>query len=89
MNERSRVLTATCSGAVVGGILGWLYLTGSGRAVRDQIEPRLDRYLDVIARAQMTGENVKTAITEGHRLLTRIIAMRESASLNREQETST
>jgi hypothetical protein len=45
-----------------------LYLTGSGRPVRDQIEPRLDRYLDVVGRAQVTGENVKTAIIEEHRV---------------------
>ena len=41
MDERARVLLTTCIGAVAGGVWGWLYMTESGRRVRDQIERRL------------------------------------------------
>jgi hypothetical protein len=79
MDERSAGLTATCAGAAIGGIWGWLYLTKSGRHVRDQIEPTIDRFIDEIRRARATGEKAKTAINEGRRLLTDIMAVRASA----------
>jgi hypothetical protein len=79
MEDRSRVLTAACAGAVVGGIWGWLYLTEKGRSVRDQIGPGFDRLLDVLGRVQATGENARTAIVEGQRLVTLITALKEVA----------
>ena len=45
VDERSRVLLATCIGAVAGGVWGWLYMTENGRRVRDQIEPKLDDFM--------------------------------------------
>ena len=36
---------ATFMGAVIGGVWGWLYMTESGRRVRDQIEPKLDDFM--------------------------------------------
>ena len=38
VDERSRVLLATCVGAVAGGVWGWLYMTENGRRVRDQTD---------------------------------------------------
>ena len=69
MDERSRVLTATFLGAVIGGVWGWLYMTESGRRVRDQIEPRLDDFLGEITRVRGTVEKARTAATEGWRSL--------------------
>ncbi len=45
VDERSRVLMATFLGAVIGGLYGWLYMTESGRRLRDQIEPKLDDFM--------------------------------------------
>ena len=70
MDERSRVLIATCLGAVVGGVWGWLYMTEGGRHVRDQIEPRLDDFLNEITRMRGTVEKARTAANEGWRSLT-------------------
>ena len=69
MDERSRVLAATFLGAVIGGVWGWLYMTESGRRVRDQIEPRLDDFLGEITRVRGTVEKARTAANEGWRSL--------------------
>lgn len=69
MDDRSRVLMATLAGAVAGGIWGWLYLTDSGRRVRDQIEPRLDDFMNELTRMRGTVEKARTAANEGWRSL--------------------
>lgn len=69
MNERSRVLMATMMGAVAGGVWGWLYLTEGGRRVRDQIDPRLDDFMNEVARMRGTVEKARTAASEGWRSL--------------------
>jgi hypothetical protein len=67
VDERSRVLMATCLGAMVGGVWGWLYLTENGRRVRDQIEPKLDDFVNELTRARGTVEKARSAATEGWR----------------------
>ena len=52
MDERSRVLMATLLGAVAGGVFGWLYMTESGRRVREQIEPKLDDFMHELTRVR-------------------------------------
>lgn len=69
VNERSRVLMATVMGAVAGGVWGWLYLTEGGRRVRDQIDPRLDDFMNEVARMRGTVEKARTAANEGWRSL--------------------
>jgi hypothetical protein len=72
VDERSRVLMATFLGAVVGGVWGWLYLTESGRRIRDQIDPRLDDFMNEVARMRGTMEKARNAANEGWRSLTDI-----------------
>jgi uncharacterized protein YcfJ len=79
MDDSSRVLTAACVGAVVGGVVGWLYLTGSGRRIRDQVEPGLDRVMNDVKRARAAGEKAKGALSDGRELLADIMAVRQSA----------
>src|SRR5262245_7095304 len=69
VNERSRVLLATCLGAVAGGVWGWLYLTENGRRVRNQIEPKLDDFMHELSRVRGTVEKARTAANEGWRSL--------------------
>jgi hypothetical protein len=69
VDERSRVLMTTCLGAVVGGVCGWLYLTESGRTLREQLEPRLDDLIGEITRVRGTVEKARTAANEGWRSL--------------------
>ena len=72
VDDRSRVLIATLTGAVAGGVWGWLYLTESGRRVRDQIEPRLDDFMNELARMRGTVDKARTAANEGWRSLNEI-----------------
>jgi hypothetical protein len=69
VDERSRVLMATVLGAVVGGAWGWLYMTESGRRVRDQIEPRLDDFVNELTRVRGTVEKARSAADQGWRSL--------------------
>jgi hypothetical protein len=72
VDERSRVLMATFLGAVAGGVLGWLYMTESGRHVRDQIEPKLDDFMNELTRMRGTVEKARTAANEGWRSLNEV-----------------
>lgn len=72
VDERSRVLAATCLGAVAGGVWGWLYLTENGRRIRDQIEPKLDDLVNEIGRIRGTVEKARTAASEGMRSLNEV-----------------
>ena len=69
MDERSRVLLATCLGAVAGGVWGWLYMTEHGRRMRDQIEPKLDDFLREMHRMRGTVEKARSVASEGWRSL--------------------
>jgi len=69
VDERARVLLTTCIGAVAGGVWGWLYMTESGRRVRDQIEPKLDDFVNELSRVRGTVEKARTAANEGWRSL--------------------
>lgn len=69
MDDRSRVLLATCLGAMAGGVWGWLYLTENGRRVRDQIEPKLDDVMRELLRVRGTVEKARGVASEGWRSL--------------------
>lgn len=72
MDDRSRVLLATCLGAVAGGAWGWLYLTDNGRRVRDQIEPTLDDFVKEMTRVRGTVDKARAAANEGWRSLNEV-----------------
>ena len=72
VDERSRVLAATCLGAVLGGVWGWLYLTEHGRRVRDQIEPSIDNLVTEMTRVRGTVDKARAAANEGWRSLSDI-----------------
>ena len=72
MDERSRVLMATLMGAVIGGVWGWLYMTESGRRLRDQIEPKLEDFVNELTRVRGTVDNARSAANECWRSLNEI-----------------
>lgn len=72
MDERARVLLATCVGALAGGVWGWLYMTDNGRRIRDQIEPKLDAFVNEIGRVRGTVEKARAAADEGMRSLNEV-----------------
>ena len=72
MDERSRVLMATLMGAVAGGVWGWLYMTENGRRIRDQIEPKLDDFMNELTRVRGTVDKARSAANEGWRSLNEV-----------------
>lgn len=72
MDERSRVLLATFLGAVIGGTWGWLYMTENGRRVREQIEPKLDDFMQEMTRVRGTVDKARAAANEGWRSLNEV-----------------
>lgn len=72
MDERSRVLMATLMGAVIGGVWGWLYMTENGRRLRDQIEPKLEDFVNELTRVRGTVDKARSAANEGWRSLNEI-----------------
>ncbi len=72
MDERSRVLMAALLGAVAGGVFGWLYMTEQGRHVREQIEPKLDDFMNELTRMRGTVEKARSAANEGWRSLNEV-----------------
>ncbi len=74
MDERSKVLMSALLGAVAGGVYGWLYMTENGRRMRDQIEPKLDDFVNELTRVRGTVEKAKSAANEGWRSLSEVAA---------------
>jgi hypothetical protein len=62
-------MAASLIGAMAGAVWGWLYMTENGRRVRDQIEPKLDDFVNEIGRLRGTVEKARSAATEGLRSL--------------------
>ncbi len=73
MDERSKVLMTTLLGAVLGGLVGCLYLTDRGRQVRGQLEPLLDTVVDELQEARRTVERARAAVAEGRRVMDEIV----------------
>lgn len=63
---------ATVLGAIAGGVYGWLYMTENGRRVRDQIEPKLDDFVNEITKVRGTVEKARSAATEGWKSLNEV-----------------
>lgn len=80
MNDRSRILWSTLLGAAIGGLVGYLYLTESGRQTRSLIEPRLDDLLQEIARVRNTLSKAQAAAREGWRSLNEFAGTREGSA---------
>jgi len=74
VDERSRVLLAMLTGALVGGAWGYLYLTEGGRRIRQQAEPRIDDFVTEIRRMRRTVEKARAAATESLNTLQELTA---------------
>ena len=58
---------ATIGGAVVGGVVGFFYLTAQGLRLRERVEPFLDGCLDEIQRWRLNVDKARAATDEGWR----------------------
>jgi hypothetical protein len=69
VNDRTCILLSTLSGAVVGGLAGYLMFTDSGRRVRRQFEPALDDFIREVQRLSTTVNRARNVASEGWRAL--------------------
>jgi hypothetical protein len=76
VSDQGRVVAAMLGGAVVGGVVGYVYLTASGRRLREQIEPRLDEALHEIGRLRQTIGKAQSVAAEGWRSLNQVAGSR-------------
>ena len=67
--NNSRVMAATLVGAVVGGVVGYLFYTEQGRRVRRRIEPALDDFSRELMSLRTTVRNAAGVAGEGWKLL--------------------
>lgn len=84
MDDKSRVVVSTLAGAVIGGLLGYLYLTAGGRRLREEIGPRLDevsqelrKLRSTIIKAQAVATEAQAVATEGWQTLNEMIGEHE------------
>ncbi|HEV8347840.1 MAG TPA: YtxH domain-containing protein [Vicinamibacterales bacterium] len=64
-----KVVTATLVGAVIGGIVGYLFFTDRGRELRRQIEPALDDFARELNSFRGTVQRAAGVASESWKLL--------------------
>ena len=69
MNERSVVVLSAIAGAALGGLAGFLFLTDRGRALRREMEPRLDEFARELSSLQGAVSRARSAASEGWRVV--------------------
>ena len=69
MNDYSRTIAATCAGAVIGGVVGYLFFTSGGRTLRRQLEPAIDDLAREVEGFRTTVHKAAGVANEGWRLL--------------------
>jgi hypothetical protein len=65
-------VAATLAGAAIGGVIGYLFFTASGRRLRGEIEPRVLEASREIVRVRDAVTQALSAIDEGRRTLERL-----------------
>jgi len=65
VEDRARVVTSAVLGALVGGIMGYLFLTEDGRRLRERLEPGAEDVLGELRRLGEAAESAKAAASEG------------------------
>jgi hypothetical protein len=73
MSERARVALAALTGAGVGAVVGYLYLTDRGRQLREDLEPRLDDVIAEMRRLRSAFQKARLAAEEAWRALSALV----------------
>jgi len=67
--NNSRAVAATVVGAVIGGVVGYLFFTERGRAIRREFEPALDEFARELMSFRATVQKASGVANEGWKLL--------------------
>ena len=78
MNERTAVTAGALIGALVGGLVSYLFFTDRGRGLRDRLGPALEDLQHDFARFQGTIEQVGRVANEGLRTFQEFNQARQS-----------
>ena len=81
MTDSSRAFAASVAGAVIGGVVGYLFFTEHGRWLRKQIEPALDDLAHELASLRSTVLKATGVANEGWNLLNETIGDSERQPL--------
>lgn len=65
MEDRSRIAVSMLVGAALGGVLGYLLFTESGRRTRNSLRGQLEGLVDDASRFSGSIEKVRSVATEG------------------------
>jgi hypothetical protein len=72
MSDFSRTMAATVAGATVGGLLGYLFFTPRGRALRRELEPAIEDLARELAGFRTTVHKAAGVANDGWRLLNEV-----------------
>jgi hypothetical protein len=81
VTDNSRAIAASVAGAVIGGVVGYLFFTEHGRSLRRQIEPALDDFAHELAGLRSTVLKASGVANEGWNLLNETIGDSERQPL--------
>jgi len=69
VNDNSRAMAATITGAVIGGVAGYFFFTERGRQLRRQIEPALEDFARELNGFRVTVEKAAGVANQSWKLL--------------------
>ena len=62
MNDRTSILLSALAGAVIGGCVGYLFLTDDGRRLREDLEPKLTGLVNEFERARTMVKDARADV---------------------------
>ena len=65
MRDRTAVLIGLAAGAVVGGVVGWLWLSDDGRRLRVRLQPRLQDLANQAMALSASASRLKVVARQG------------------------
>ena len=68
----SRTMAATIAGAAVGGVIGYLFFSPNGRAMRREIEPAIEDLARELVSFRTTVQKAAGVANDGWRLLNEV-----------------
>jgi len=69
VEDRARILTSACLGALIGGAVGYLFLTEDGRCLRERLAPGFGDLVEEFRRLNTAAEKARVAAVESVRTL--------------------